>query len=255
MPKSDSVIHNVSIILPTYNEAENIIPLIEEINRVVTFPHEIIVVDDDSPDGTSKLVASFQKKNKSVTLLTRRENRGLTNSIKDGITRAKGDVIVWMDCDFSMPPFVINQLLEKLTQGYDIVVGSRFIKGGKFKQVTEGEKDSPLAVMLSRGMNMCIRMLLNQNFYDYTSGFVAARAYIFEKVHLRGDYGEYFIDLIYKAFANKFRITEIPYVCLPRERGESKTGSNLKDYLKRGSKYIVLTVQLLWERHVLHTIP
>src|SRR3989338_10457938 len=98
-----------SVILPTYNEAENIIDLIKEIKKNIKYKKEIIVVDDNSPDGTSKLVKDFITKNKksNVRLETRFKKRGLTNSIRRGIELAKGDVVVWMDCDFSMPPNVI----------------------------------------------------------------------------------------------------------------------------------------------------
>lgn len=250
-------INLVSIILPTYNEAENILPLIKEIRRSVKSKHEIIVVDDNSPDQTSQIVSRFIKKSrtKNIRLKTRLSNRGLTNSIKDGINLSKGNVIMWMDCDFSMPPFVINKLLKGIEEGYDICVGSRFIKGGQFKKAEKGEKDSPLAIILSRMMNYVIQFILGNNFKDYTSGFIAARKNVFKKVHLRGDYGEYFIDLIYKSFAYKFKITEVPYICLPRSKGESKTGSNLWQYLSRGSKYIILTLRLLYERHILKEIP
>ena len=250
-------INLISIILPTYNEAENIVPLIKEIDRVIKAKKEIIVVDDNSPDGTSKIVTNFIKKNKTkkIKLKTRLSNRGLTNSIKEGIKLSKGDVVVWMDCDFSMPPFVINKLLEKIEEGYDISVGSRFVKGGQFKKAKKGKKDSLLAIILSRMMNYIIQFILGNNFKDYTSGFIAARKKVFKKVHLRGDYGEYFIDLIHKSFAYKFKITEVPYICLPRSKGESKTGSNLWQYLKRGAKYIVLTLRLLYEQYILKEIP
>lgn len=250
-------INLVSIILPTYNEVENIIPLIKEIRKSVKIKHEIIVVDDNSPDQTSKIVSSFIKRSKAknIRLKTRLSNRGLTNSIKEGIELSKGDVVVWMDCDFSMPPLVINKLLEKIEEGYDISVGSRFIKGGRFKKAEKGKKDSLLAIVLSRMMNYVIQFILRNNFKDYTSGFIAARKKVFNKVHLRGDYGEYFIDLIHKSFAYKFKITEVPYVCLPRSKGKSKTGSNLWQYLKRGAKYIFLTLRLLYEQHISKEIP
>lgn len=250
-------INFVSIILPTYNEAENIVPLIKEIQRSVKIRYEIIVVDDNSPDQTSKIVLAFIKKSraKNIRLKTRLSNRGLTNSIREGIGLSKGNVVVWMDCDFSMPPFVINKLLEKIEEGYDISVGSRFVKGGQFKKAEKGKKDSLLAIVLSRMMNYIIRFILGNNFKDYTSGFIATRKKVFKKVHLRGDYGEYFIDLIYKSFSHKFKIIEVPYICLPRSKGESKTGSNLWQYLNRGTKYIVLTLRLLYEQYILKEIP
>lgn len=247
----------LSIILPTYNEAGNIVDLIKEIDRMVKCKKEFWIVDDNSPDGTAKEVLDYWgKRNKEyIHVVKRLKNHGLTNSLKDGIKRARGDVILWMDCDFSHPPDVINKLLEKVNEGYDIAVASRFTGGGGFV-VPEGESsDSRAAIILSRMMNYTIRSLLGKRFGDYTSGFIAARAKVFGKVKLRGDYGEYFIDLIYKSFAYNFKITEIPYFQLPRRVGQSKTGSNMWQYLKRGSKYMVLTFELLVEKHILHKIP
>lgn len=248
----------VSIILPTYNEAENIIDLVKVINKLIKYKKEIIVVDDNSPDGTSKLVKNLIKKNKKINLRleTRYKNRGLTNSIKRGIKLAIGDVVVWMDCDFSMPPKVIISLLKKIERGFDIAVGSRFVNGGGFKiDNSKGQKDSPVAIVLSRLMNFAIQLMLGYDFRDYTSGFIAIKRVVLEKVKLKGDYGEYFIDLIYKARANKFSIVEVGYICIPRERGESKTGQNLLQFLRRGIKYITLAFNLLVERHFLHRIP
>ncbi len=245
----------ISIILPTYNEVENIIPLIKTIGKVVGRPHEIIVVDDNSPDGTSEAVIGYsKKKNKkqNIRLITRYKNRGLTNSIKDGIRASRGDVVIWMDCDFSHPPSLINKLLYKIDEGYDIAVASRFVKGGDFKR---GKDENILAIILSRIMNYTIQILLGHHFGDYTSGFVAVKKNVFNKVKLRGDYGEYFIDFVYKAFAYKYKIVEIPVVQLLRRSGESKTGSNLFEYIMRGRKYIFISFQLLFEKYILYKIP
>lgn len=247
----------VSIILPTYNESGNIVDLINEIEKVVKLKKEIILVDDNSPDGTAKKVTNYIKRYKKYNILVemRTENRGLTNSIKHGIVEAKGDVIVWLDCDFSHPPIVINKLLEKIEEGYDIAVASRFIKNGGFIIPEGSSNDSWLVVLLSRWMNYLIQFFLDRRFKDYTSGFIAIKSEIFKKISLRGDYGEYFIDLIYKALSFKFKVVEIPYVQDVRREGESKTGQNLRQYLKRGSKYIILTFQLMIEKHLLHKFP
>lgn len=256
--KNKYKIQLVSIILPTYNEAENIVDLIYEINKSVKHCKQFIVIDDNSPDQTSNIVKEFIKKNKGINaqLETRYKNRGLTNSIRRGIELARGDVIVWMDCDFSMPPNVIAKLLAKVEEGNDIAVGSRFVKGGGFKiDNSMGQKDSPIAIALSRLMNIAIQLMLGSSFKDYTSGFIAIKKTVLDKISLRGDYGEYFIDLIYKARANKFKTVEIGYICIPREKGESKTGQNLPQFLKRGTKYISLTFKLLIEKHILRKIP
>lgn len=244
----------VSIILPTYNEAENVILLMQTIEKLVKLKKEILVVDDNSPDGTSLLVDQHIRKyrKRNIRLETRLQNRGLANSIKRGIELAKGNVIVWMDCDFSHPVTLVNNLLEKIEQGYDIAVCSRFVKGGG--SIRAGE-ESIIPIVLSRLMNYAIQFLLGRGFLDYTSGFVAVRKNVFKKVHFRGDYGEYFIDFIFQALAYNYKIVEIPFVSPPRLRGESKTGKNLYEYIGRGRKYITLAMQLFIEKHVLHKIP
>jgi len=248
----------VTIVMPTYDEAENIVDLIKAIDRQVKQKKQFIVVDDNSPDGTAKKVQQFIKKSKkkNIKVEIRYKNPGLTNSIKRGIELAKGDVVVWLDCDFSMPPPLIPKLLSKIEQGYDIAVGSRFIKGGGFiLEDSKGRRDSLIQIYLSRIMNYSIQLILGRSFRDYTSGFIAIRKDVFKKVSFRGDYGEYFIELIYKAKAYNYKIKEIPHINPPRERGTSKTGQNLWQYLKRGRKYVFLTLELFAERHIFRKFP
>jgi dolichol-phosphate mannosyltransferase len=241
------MIQKVSVVLPTYNEKDNIVDLAKAIDKVITYPHEIIVVDDNSPDGTSALVQQCinQGTVPSLRLITRFKDRGLTNSIWDGIQAATGDVVMWMDCDFSMPPEDMPKLLAQIEAGYDISVGSRFIPGGSVKKNTAASEDSWLGVILSRLLNLFLRMMLYWNFHDYSSGFIAIKRDIFTHVKLEGDYGEYFIDLIVKAKLLRYKIIEVPYICLPRAKGYSKTGSNMWDYAKRGIKYVVVAIHLV----------
>lgn len=246
MPEEQNIL-KTSIILPTFNEKENIVDLVKSINENVKGDKEILVVDDNSPDGTWKLVEDLiaEKNIPNLRLIRRLRDKGLTKSIWDGIQNATGEVVVWMDCDFSMPPEDIPNLLKKITEGYDIVAGSRFVKGGSFKKNTEGTEDSWLSVILSRLMNEFIRVMLGRWFKDYTSGFVAIRKNVFKKITLTGDYGEYFIDFIVRAKLLDYKIIEIPYICLPRIKGYSKTGRGMKDYIRRGKKYLWVTMKLV----------
>lgn len=236
----------VSIILPTFNEKENIVPLILEINKMMKREKEIIVVDDNSPDGTAKEVKKMikDKKIKNLRIIIRRKKRGLTASIWEGILKSRGEIIVWMDCDFSHPPSVIPNLIKQIDNGYDIVVASRFVKGGEYKKNIENKSESFLQVILSRILNYSIQILLGGEFKDYTSGFIAIRRKVFSDIKLSGDYGEYFIDLITRATLLKYKVKEIPFVNLPRRYGESKTGSAPGALLKRGAKYINLSFKL-----------
>lgn len=236
---------DVSIILPTYNERDNIVDLINEIALYLTNhvrrQFEFIVVDDDSPDKTWEVVQKEFSSDSRVRLIRRTTENGLTSAISRGIREAKGEVVAWLDCDFSMPPYKLAELVNKVYDGYDICVGSRFIKGGKD---IRGPADAWTAVALSWIMNHFIFSVLARSFRDYTSGFIAARRRVFNEISLNGDYGEYFIDLIYRAFKRGYKIMEIPYYCLPRRTGVSKTGVNIIDYAKRGWKYILVTLRL-----------
>ena len=235
----------VSVVLPTYNEAGNIVPLCKAIHAAISQSHEIIVVDDNSPDGTSKLVQELIVSGTlpELRLETRLTDRGLTKSIRRGIELAKGDVVVWMDCDFSMPPEIIPQLIANVEQGADACVGSRFIKGGSTK--TAGGNESMLAIFLSHFLNIITRLLLTRKFHDYTSGFIAVRKSVLDAVPLRGDYGEYFMDFIYRVILKGYRVIEIPYVCVPRRAGESKTAAQMWRF---GKNYLITLMRLWWMR-------
>ncbi len=242
----DAVGLRVSVVLPTLNEVENIVPLIEQIYEAVPDLHECVVVDDDSPDGTADAVRRYAATvpHRNVRVEQRKEDHGLTRSLSHGIKRCTGNVIVWMDCDFSMPPSLIPALLQCIENGYDIAVGSRFVRGGSFKRNIADSSDSALAVLLSRMMNYVIQVVLDHSFKDYTSGFIAVRKSVFKEIGLQGNYGEYFIDFIYKAIYYGFRITEVPYICLPRLKGVSKTGQNIFQFTKLGMRYVKIALRL-----------
>jgi dolichol-phosphate mannosyltransferase len=131
-----------------------------------------------------------------------------------------------------------------LNEGYDVAVNSRYCCGGGENR--EG-KGSAIQLFLSLTLNWGIRFMLRSSFSDYTSGFIAARRQVFDGIKLRGDYGEYFIDLIYRAIRSGYGVCELPYVAQVRRSGESKTGSTLLQYLRRGRKYLSTVVRLRWE--------
>lgn len=228
----------VCTVLPTYNERDNIGPLIDGILRSAATRHMVLVVDDDSPDGTWQVVQGWAAQRSSEVALVRRQGeKGLTSAIQRGIDEAIGvygaDVVTWMDCDLSMPPQDIPRLVRAIVaDGVDVAVGSRWIPGG-------GDRAHGLmARTLSWIINRWAMLLLGRQVHDYTSGFIAARAAVLQKVRLQGDYGEYCIDLLGRAARMGFSVREVPYVCVPRASGASKTGANLWDYLTKGRKYV-----------------
>jgi len=231
----------ISIVLPTYNEAGNIEPLIERTLRALgDHPGgvEVVVVDDDSPDGTWQLVAQKAQADPRVRLIHRQNESGLTSAIRRGIREAQGQWVGWMDCDLSMPPEEWPRLADALANGADMAVGSRYVPGG-------GDVAHSLAGrLLSRIINLWAGVWLAWSIKDYTSGFILGRREIFNQIDLRGDYGEYCIDLLYRTHRAGYTIRELPYLCVPREAGQSKTATNVWGYLTRGVNYVITIFRL-----------
>jgi dolichol-phosphate mannosyltransferase len=238
----------VSVVLPTYNEKENIGPLIDEIIRTVKNRElEIIVVDDDSPDGTWMIVDEKAKTDGRILLTRRIGIKGLTSALNDGIRKASGDIVVWMDCDFQMPPSKISELLSAIDSGYDVAVGSRFVKGGGDAR-NDRSLNQPRIVYIHRFLSRLIcafcSFIFRMDFKDWTSGFIAIRKHIFDDIMLFGDYGEYFIYLIHYAVSSGYKVVEIPYVVTPRLRGSSKTSASYLGMISKGVKYVAALVNL-----------
>jgi dolichol-phosphate mannosyltransferase len=231
----------VCTVLPTYNERDNIRPLIEGILANAITPHRVIVVDDNSPDGTwqvvQELAARLNTPGKTRLILVRRVGeKGLTSAIQRGIDTAIHEqgatIVTWMDCDLSMPPADVPLLVQAVLDGADLAVGSRWIPGGA------DVAHSFMARTLSWIINTFAVIMLGKQVHDYTSGFIAARASVLQAFRLNGDYGEYCIDLLGRAARAGYHLAEVPYRCVPRTAGASKTGANLWDYLDKGRGYV-----------------
>jgi dolichol-phosphate mannosyltransferase len=229
------------VVLPTYNEAGNVEPLMGGILKALGTEVEIIVVDDDSPDGTSGVVQAFAREHPQVRLITRRGERGLTSAIARGVAESARPVVMWMDCDLSMPPEVMPRLLAVLP-GHDLTLGSRYVAGG-------GDTGHGwLGRVLSRTICYGARALLGGGVLDLTSGFMCVRRYVIEDVGLVGDYGEYCIRLILGAQRRGYKAVEVAYLCVPRFAGESKTSVGLGGFLRHGPGYLLMVARLFWER-------
>jgi len=242
----------VCTVLPTYNERDNIGPLISGVLASAITPHLVLVVDDNSPDGTGQVVEEVAARYNTlaltqVILIRRTGEKGLTSAIQRGIDEAiqtyHAAIVTWMDCDLSMPPQAIPQLVRAIVeQGADVAMGSRWIRGGA--DVAHGVQ----ARTLSWIINCLAMVLVDRRIHDYTSGFIAVRADVLRHIRLRGDYGEYCIDLLGRALHRGYRVQEVPYICVPRTAGDSKTGANLWDYLVKGRKYVATIWRLSREQ-------
>src|SRR3989344_9502149 len=124
----------VSVVLPSYNEKDNIAEAIERIEKSLG-PKllEIIVVDDNSPDGTWKVVEDL--KDSKVRLIRRMNEKGLASALSRGIKESRGSIVVWMDCDLGLPPEDLPHLVAAIESGADVAIGSRYVKGGADERV------------------------------------------------------------------------------------------------------------------------
>ena len=242
--KVESIQPVVSVVLPTFNEAGNIASLIERVsNALGEVPHEILVMDDRSPDGTADIARSAAATFPHTKVIERKPPAGLTISIRDGVERSEGEFVTWMDCDFSHPPELLPDLLEALQRGEaDITCASRYVAGGGDK------RGDAAAVWASLVITKLAQWMIDRRVLDYTTGYVMAPRELVLELGLRGDYGEYCIELLGTAVMRGHRVLELPYVSIPREEGESKTATNLFGFVRRGWRYLVTIGRLRWRR-------
>jgi dolichol-phosphate mannosyltransferase len=209
----------------------------------------VIVSDDGSTDGTRDVVLALAASGKPITLIARSGRPCLTGSIQDGIDAARSDYVAWMDADLSHPAALLPALLDA-ARGPGCAIASRFAVGGKQKKSGNDTPDSPLAIVLSGILNFMVHRWLRLDVSDYTSGFIVCRRALLEPHRLVGDYGEYFIELMYYLSRSGVRVAELAYESPPRVWGESKTGTSLGKLVRRGIKYLWLTVRLHLPRSV-----
>jgi dolichol-phosphate mannosyltransferase len=237
--KPDRAQPMVSVILPTYNERENIAPLIGKLQESMRWSYEVLVVDDSSPDGTAEEVRRLAADQPNLRLVVRERDRGLTRSIQRGIDDSEGEIIVWMDCDLSMPPATAAELVSLVVEDdADAAVGSRYVEGGVAES---GEGDGRLVRLqkgLTRLMNRLISYLGGGQLHDWTSGFIAVRAPLVKAFRLQGEHGEYFIRLMSDLLRAGARVVELPYRFEPRRSGESKSARGLTDFIRKGFRYL-----------------
>ncbi len=228
----------VSIVLATYKEKDNIVKLINKILDACKkdkIDCEVIVVDDNSPDGTAEIVRKVFGENKNVKLILRTDEKGLGTAVGRGVKESKGDILVLMDSDFSHDPNDIPKM-ARLTRYYDIVNGSRHMKGGYIK-TTWFRK---LATTLLR---LYMSMVLQLNITDYTNGYIVIRKNVVDKLDSNKifyGYGDYYFRLFYYATKKVgAKIKEVPVIYKFREAGESKT-----NFIKHGWQYATSALKL-----------
>lgn len=212
----------VSIIVPTYREAENLRPLIDRVRQVMPAlgrPWEMVIVDDDSRDGSDQVIAELVAEGLPVRLITRVGERGLSSAVIEGFHRTTGDVLICMDADLSHPPEAVPALLECLANGADFAIGSRYVPGagtdeswGPFRWL-----NSKVATILARPFTKA---------RDPMAGFFALPRTVFQRAEALNPVGyKIALELIVKCRCTDIR--EVPIHFANRKFGQSKL--NLKE--------------------------
>lgn len=214
------------VVVPTYNERENIEDLLRALRRLVPAAH-VLVVDDLSPDGTGAIADDVAAELGEITVVHREGRAGLGAAYRHGFDVAfqQGyDVIVSMDSDFSHDPAVIPTMLELLAGGADVVIGSRYVAGG-------GTQDWPLRRrLLSRWGNRYAGLLLGAKVRDCTAGFRAYRADVLRRIEPGSTNAEgyaFLTELTRRLARSRANIVETPILFKDRERGTSKMSGRI----------------------------
>jgi dolichol-phosphate mannosyltransferase len=211
---------DLTILLPTYNESSSIEKMLDAIKTIIptNICTEVLVVDDDSPDGTSNTVNSYIKKSDGAIrfrIHTRKNKRGVASAIIDGISVAQGKFVLVMDSDFAHPPQLIQTMYEKLVNNEcEIVVGSRYITGGKFDDWPIHRK------FMSRLASILPKFLLGLNVKDPNSGFFVIKKDLIKNLSFEAIGEKALLEILVKTKGVK--IEEVPYICKNRKEGDSK---------------------------------
>ena len=207
------------ICLPTYNERENLPRVLDALEP---FGVEVLVIDDNSPDGTGDLADRLAADRDWVSVLHRERKEGLGPAYLAGFRRAlSGDAeyVLEMDADLSHDPEAVPRLIEACVNGADVALGSRYVEGGGTENWGRGRR------LVSAGGSLYARTLLGVDIHDLTGGFKCFRRAVLEQIDLEAVTSKGYafqIELTYRALRAGFRVVEVPIVFVDRTHGTSK---------------------------------
>ena len=228
----------ISIILSTYNEAavikDTITKIFENLDNV-----EIILVDDNSPDGTFDIAKKINNPNLKVFL---RNSRGLASAFLVGLINSSSDVVGWLDSNMGVLAEKLPEMLREL-ENNDVVILSRYVSGSQ-------DFRSPQRVLSSKFINFICQIVLTNKIKDFTSGiFLMKRDVLLSAVPIAYGHGEFFVEFIYKLHKAGHKIIELPYNHPPDESGMSKTASSIFRFSYYGICYFIRILQSLLKRN------
>jgi dolichol-phosphate mannosyltransferase len=207
-------------VIPTYNERENLPVLLQRIQRALQgVTYEVIVVDDNSPDGTWEVAEEASRGSAAVVLIRRPGKMGLASAFIDGLKRSRGELVGLMDGDLQHPPEVLASLVKAVNGGADIAIASRFVDGGGVGSWSAWRR------LVSWGARLVAALALprTSGVRDTMSGYFVARADVFSGLSLSTRSFKVLLEILSKG--NYRKVVEVPYVFEPRRKGHSKLGS------------------------------
>ena len=229
----------ISVVIPAHNEKGNLRELIEQL-VVSPIPEEskieIVLVDDNSSDGTGTIVDSLENEYEFIRVIHRKGKPGFGLALREGFKAATGDIIIPFMADFSDDFNDIPKLLQKISEGYDVAFGSRFINGGQIE-------DYPfLKLLCNRAFNIFVRTIFKFEIRDVTNAFKAYKKEVLQQINIESTGFEICAEIPIKAYINSYKMVEVPTTWSGRKRGIAKFS-----YGKMGWPYLSLAIRL-WRR-------
>jgi dolichol-phosphate mannosyltransferase len=216
----------ICVCLPTYNERENLGPMVDRLGEILGDEGVVLVIDDNSPDGTGELANRLAAERPWVHLLHRPRKEGLGPAYLDGFRRALelgAELIFELDCDFSHDPADVPRLAAAAEEA-DLVIGSRYVPGGGTRNW------GLLRRLISRGGSLYAQLLLGVRIRDLTGGFKCYRRVVLEAIDLDAIHSKGYafqIETTYRTLRAGFRVVEVPIVFVDREVGGSKMSKSI----------------------------
>jgi dolichol-phosphate mannosyltransferase len=211
-----------TVCLPTYNERENLEPMLRALGEVLRDGDRVLVIDDGSPDGTGALADALARELEFVDVLHRARKEGLGPAYLAGFRHAlatDAELILEMDCDFSHDPKDVPRLIARAEEGADLVLGSRYVRGGTIPNWGAVRR------FISYGASVYSRLVLGVRVRDLTAGFRCFRRHVLETLDLDRIEAKGYafqIEMTYRALKAGFSVVELPITFVDREEGGSK---------------------------------
>jgi dolichol-phosphate mannosyltransferase len=232
--------YDLTVIIPTFNEEANIRKIVSEVDTVLSkssLNGEILIVDDNSPDGTIGIVNELKKTKNNLNLVVREHDHGLSQSVVDGFHQAQSNIFLVMDADLSHPPALIPVMYHEIKAGNDIVIASRYMEGGGIKKWPFKRR------VISLGATFLGRLLFPE-IRDPVSGFFAVKKNVVEYAALRPKGYKILLEVLGKG--NWKKVREIPFEFVDRATGSSKLkGKIILEYAEQ----VIDNAHFSWNHH------